>query len=1068
MNKQDLNGTRTAQDIERKYNLSGMQKNIEYNSQSIVHTNNELNNFIDATTDNIENLQQQIDGQIMTFFYPGEPTLNNLPASEWPQSEYNNHLGDLYYDNNTGYAYRFAKEGSTYLWMKITDSDVVEALALANAAKDTADNKRRVFVTQPIPPYDNGDLWVQGENGDIFVCQLSRQQGSYQEGDFIIASKYTDDTVANAIVTELGGTETTVLHGSVLVIKEAVDQYAVTLTDHTEAIGELDTQIDTIVDTTGTAQGKYIHIEDSAEQPLISLELDGETSQETRSGKNLLNDISTWTFKNDYNTTRTISNNAMTVTSTVANRYSGTNYNVFPCISGKTYTLSLKATASSTNKPNVRIGKNNNIVADMIGYATSTKIGNIYEIVVTFTADSNFNLNITFYPDDNTSAIISSATFYEFMIEESSTATEYEPFGVMPSPDYPSEIKNITGRNLFDYNSAKDINNTITTAYRLFPITGLKPNTRYYFYNYSLPEQTGDNYMYLWDNTVYAQATKIAIMVPSERHLSISAVSNSSGILYLAIAYPNDTTVWNTLIPYFEKAMLTQSSVQTDYVPYDNIAVKVEGKNLFNKENIIQGYYIDDSNGNTVSHTGSYCTPYIRIEEQKDYYIFSDKTSGNWGAWYDKNGKYISGIALGAVTNAIVTSPANAKYMRFTIVGYTSLTNFDNIMIVQSSVSTTYEPYKSQTVFFPLHGQKLMEGSYLADDGIHHKRTQVTFDGSETGWLLWISGTGVKTVYINNTIKIGKATNGSRITGLCNQHSGLLNDSIVTYSNNNGTGIEIRQLIDYWGLSEETVAAWKTYLQSNPLIIEYELKEEEIIPYTTDQQEAWYKLLSLNTYKNVSNITSDAYAKIEYAKDNGLDIYETKDNAKRTYKAQEDKIAQLVIDKDSIRTAVENTKSTLENNYYTKNDADAKAQNIADGVSSDLRNIIQQNKTEIEETADQIALRVSSIETNGVDKVTTSIGYTFDDEGLKINKEGAKTNSKLDEKGLSVKDSSSQDLLYAGYKEAGEYAGQTVVETSNLVVNNFLNVHGAGRFQPYVNPVLGGHGMGCFDIGGVQ
>ena len=76
--------------------------------------------------------------------------------------------------------------------MKLTDSDISEALALANTAKDTADSKRRVFIVQPTPPYDSGDFWLKDK--ELYICQVSKETGLFEENDFIIATKYTDDT----------------------------------------------------------------------------------------------------------------------------------------------------------------------------------------------------------------------------------------------------------------------------------------------------------------------------------------------------------------------------------------------------------------------------------------------------------------------------------------------------------------------------------------------------------------------------------------------------------------------------------------------------------------------------------------------------------------------------------------------------------------------------------------------------------------------------------------------------------------------------------------------------------
>lgn len=68
---------------------------------------------------------------------------------------------------------------------------------IANA-QGTADSKRRVFYNTPTVPYDAGDLWVQGSGGDILRCaQAKTSTGSYNRNDWVLASKYTDDSALN-------------------------------------------------------------------------------------------------------------------------------------------------------------------------------------------------------------------------------------------------------------------------------------------------------------------------------------------------------------------------------------------------------------------------------------------------------------------------------------------------------------------------------------------------------------------------------------------------------------------------------------------------------------------------------------------------------------------------------------------------------------------------------------------------------------------------------------------------------------------------------------------------------
>lgn len=168
--------------------LKGTKENAAQMAQMVIDFNGD-----------IENLQDQIDGNIATWFYDVDPDMGLPPVTDWDTDEKKDaHLGDIYYNTVKGYAWRFMKSGSTYSWERITDTDVTKALADAAKAQDTADSKRRVFYNTPTVPYDAGDLWVQGSGGDILRCaQAKTSTGSYDRNDWVLASKYTDDSALN-------------------------------------------------------------------------------------------------------------------------------------------------------------------------------------------------------------------------------------------------------------------------------------------------------------------------------------------------------------------------------------------------------------------------------------------------------------------------------------------------------------------------------------------------------------------------------------------------------------------------------------------------------------------------------------------------------------------------------------------------------------------------------------------------------------------------------------------------------------------------------------------------------
>ena len=174
-----------------------------------------LQSFIDNTLPaELSSLQAQIDGKVESWYYDYSPTLANYPAIEWITDVLKDrHIGDTFtntqefVDSSTtpdaGKSWRFVKNGSVYSWTPIADSDAVKALLAASKAQDTADGKRRVFVTQPTTPYEVGDLWTQGAAGDIMRCVNQRLSGAYVAGDWEKAVKYTDDTTVNNL--QFGG-----------------------------------------------------------------------------------------------------------------------------------------------------------------------------------------------------------------------------------------------------------------------------------------------------------------------------------------------------------------------------------------------------------------------------------------------------------------------------------------------------------------------------------------------------------------------------------------------------------------------------------------------------------------------------------------------------------------------------------------------------------------------------------------------------------------------------------------------------------------------------------------------
>lgn len=148
----------------------------------------------------IKDLQNQADGAIETWFYEGVPTLDNLPAVDWTTNKIKNvHIGDLYYDQTTGYAYRFTKyndDVNAYRWNRIKDNDIVAALEAANHAQATADGKMKVFYGETKPTnYKIGDMWVNATLEGKFNNDIARavaDNETFNANDWVLASRYSE------------------------------------------------------------------------------------------------------------------------------------------------------------------------------------------------------------------------------------------------------------------------------------------------------------------------------------------------------------------------------------------------------------------------------------------------------------------------------------------------------------------------------------------------------------------------------------------------------------------------------------------------------------------------------------------------------------------------------------------------------------------------------------------------------------------------------------------------------------------------------------------------------------
>lgn len=192
------------------FTQNGQEKTLEELGSEAMESKDFINNTLPGILDEIK---AQLDGQIEQHFYQIDPSPlstapgseDGVPNSEWTDSTTKeNHLGDLYYNTTSGKVWRYVKiqwrpkpgyaPGTFYVWQELQDSELAQAIAIANEALELGKEKNRIFTSTPVTPYDVGDLWVQGATGDIMRCKTARESGAFTSSDWEKASKYTDDS----------------------------------------------------------------------------------------------------------------------------------------------------------------------------------------------------------------------------------------------------------------------------------------------------------------------------------------------------------------------------------------------------------------------------------------------------------------------------------------------------------------------------------------------------------------------------------------------------------------------------------------------------------------------------------------------------------------------------------------------------------------------------------------------------------------------------------------------------------------------------------------------------------
>ena len=685
----------------------------------------------------------------------------------------------------------------------------------------------------------------------------------------------------------------------------------------TSKVSSVEQSVENITNTQGEAEGKNIHIEDSSEEPLVSIKAKGETTQATRSGKNLAilgvtsGTIGEVPFIVDKGT---ININGTTISGD-ANYY----FNSFRVSNSGVATFWIEITGY-TDKLSNQAGILLQESSDNSTWSTTKEISckstatKQYQV----TLDNSKYYRIRFYTKENT---FTNATI-KIQLEYGTNKTEFEEAGASPSPDYPSEIENnVEGKNLVKQMNWKQLPSILTGA----TVTNLNgygtdyinvDNAKQYIFSYL--GTAGSKYI------VYYDKNKNFLGYDTNLQINNFAKWSETGYVRLRVDCPQDS------VTAFQ---LEEGTVATDYVPYNSLEFKVEGKNRFDKSKDFSSSNISKNlwtitqleNGLRVMSNYSSGTPYIRyiITDLSNFIGKTIRAKANFVSSSANKGAYGLSICNADGTNPTVkkfTDESNKEisfivetleegknflsfelYSNFTggTQSPTAYVDYTDIIITIDDEDMTYEPYKSQVETFPLgEGEKLYQGSFLNDNGKNHTRKQFEIDVTQ-----------IRAVTSYNNIDYASIPKPADFIGynnyayyeiLCNK---AISQKITSWDNTeniNKISSQAEKTKIYLGFEKgTTLEQMKTALANT--VIEYDLAEPETVPYTEEQQTAWNKIEQLHTYKNVTNITSTAYAKVTYMRNNGLDVYETKQNAQKKYTETSTEIQQL---DDSIKRTI--------------------------------------------------------------------------------------------------------------------------------------------------------------------
>lgn len=646
----------------------------------------------------------------------------------------------------------------------------------------------------------------------------------------------------------------------------------------------------------GQASGEYIHVEDSS-NCRAKIKISGNSEQETRSGKNILensdNNVS------QYGLTATIQNDGsvkISGTSTAETTKYLTNIKKVSVdlIKEGNYTISFK-NSKNMNDVSIRLRKYNG--------TDKTEIKNIYLNAI----NKSEVLNLKSLIDTDTieielDVICYGNSEYNFVLYpqlELGEETEYEEYGVMPSPDYPSEIE-VVGSNVNLFAGGDTVTNNGVTftknkddSYDIVGMATEQANCINFvdiqnsgiingnIYNIHVSENLPDGVKILieaYNDTTWIRHVLGSSLIPN---VSEANIENANKIRFtLRVEKGISVNIHNLRIK------LEKDTIETAYSKYGQGSVKVTkcNKNLLDFTQLTENYLwqctetinngiIKIISNSSVGVSFARFNNSLILDTNKTYTI-SANTSDDFAGFkvlYPLLGEYSD---LGE--KSLTFKPKESIVRLVFYVKINKSCTISNIQVEENVTATPYEPHQEQSYIIPTQQPMRSAGNirdtFIKKDDKWYERHNIyryAFTGNEDFKLL------------DNNIVFGMKVlqNKSKIA-LKNDNKNFtccFSNRFISDTQYNATQLNNRIAFSKWSDTQflylskikDSVAELKSYLSENETYVDYPLETPIDIECTEEQSKILDELINARTYKNVTNITTDSKAIIDldYVKD---------------------------------------------------------------------------------------------------------------------------------------------------------------------------------------------------------